>query len=74
MEGRVSWKATLVYVLTTSLGTLQIDADEHCVEGLHHVFRSTATVMGRPRVLVVRRIPVAEVLTIAGGPAMPADA
>ena len=74
MEGRVSWKATLMFfVTTTAVGTVQIDADEHRVEGLHHVFRTTTTVMGRPRVMVVRRLPVAEVVTIAGGPATPAD-
>ena len=55
-------------VTTTAVGTLQIDADEHRVEGLHHVFRATTTVMGRPRVMVVRRLPVSDVVSIAGGP------
>jgi hypothetical protein len=62
-----------MFIVATLLGPVRIDADEHRVEGLHHVFRATTTVMGRPRVMVVRRLPVADVVTIAGGPATPAD-
>ena len=51
-------------VLTTS-GPEQVDATEHRLEGLFHVFRTTTTVMGRPRTMVVRRISAASVLSIA---------
>ena len=54
-----------MYVVTTSTGTLQIDAEEHRVEGLHHVFRSTTVVMGRPRLMVVRRIACSDVVSVS---------
>ena len=54
-----------MYVVTTSTGPLLVDADEHRVEGRFHVFRSTTAVMGHPRVVVVRRLPVAAVLSVA---------
>jgi hypothetical protein len=50
-------------VLTTS-GPERVDATEHRLEGLFHVFRATTTVMGRPRLVVVRRIPAASVVSI----------
>jgi hypothetical protein len=40
---------------------LLVDADEHVVEGAHHVFRRDAVVLGRPRRVVVLRLPVAGV-------------
>ena len=54
------------FTVTTRTATLTVLADEHRVEGAHHVFRSTRTVMGRPRVVVVRRLPVADVLSEGG--------
>lgn len=38
-----------------------VEADEHVVEGAHHVFRRDAVVLGRPRRVVALRVPVAEV-------------
>jgi hypothetical protein len=52
------------FTVTTTSGPEQVDATEHRLEGLFHVFRTTTTVMGRPRTMVVRRIPAATVLTI----------
>ncbi|HWH29379.1 MAG TPA: hypothetical protein VNU26_10515 [Mycobacteriales bacterium] len=40
---------------------LAVDADEHVVEGAHHVFRTGAVVLGRPRRVVALRVPVADV-------------
>ena len=37
---------------------LEVDAEEHRVEGGWHVFRRTTTVMGRPRTVVALRLPV----------------
>lgn len=54
------------FTVTTRTALLSIDADEHRVEGAHHVFRRTATVMGAPRRVVVRRLPVSDVLSVVG--------
>jgi len=43
---------------------LLVEADEHAVEGLFHVFRRTALVMGHPRPVVVRRVPAALVARV----------
>ena len=56
--------ATGPFTVTTRSAVLVIDAEEHRVEGAHHVFRTTQLVMGKPRLVVVRRLRVAEVLTI----------
>jgi hypothetical protein len=53
-----------VYTVTTTSGTEQVEATEHRLEGLFHVFRTTTAVMGRPRTMVVRRIPAETVLSI----------
>jgi hypothetical protein len=37
-----------------------VEADDHAVEGAHHVFRRDAVVLGRPRRVVVLRLPVAD--------------
>ena len=52
------------FTVNTRTCTLTVVADEHRVEGAHHVFRTTRTVMGQPRVVVVRRLPVGEVLSV----------
>jgi hypothetical protein len=52
------------FTVLTSSGPEQVDATEHRLEGLHHVFRTTTTVMGRPRTMVVRRLPAATVLSV----------
>jgi hypothetical protein len=52
------------FTVTTRSRTEHVEADEHRVEGLFHVFRATTTVMGRPRVHVVRRLPGADVLSV----------
>ena len=39
---------------------LTVDAEEHRVEGAWHVFRATTTVMGRPRTVVVLRLPATD--------------
>ncbi len=52
------------FTVVTTTSTLRIDADEHGVEGAHHVFRCTRTVMGAPRLVVVRRIARADVLEV----------
>ena len=52
------------FTVTTRSAVLRIDAEEHRVEGAHHVFRSTRTVMGAPRMAVVRRVARAEVLEV----------
>jgi hypothetical protein len=40
---------------------LAVEADEHRLEGAHHVFRRDTTVLARPRRVVVLRLPAAEV-------------
>lgn len=35
-----------------------VDADDHAVEGSHHVLRRDVVVLGRPRRMVVLRLPV----------------
>jgi hypothetical protein len=52
------------FTVTTRTSTLTVIGDEHGVEGAHHVFRATRTVMGKPRVVVVRRLPVSDVLSV----------
>jgi hypothetical protein len=37
-----------------------VEADDHCVEGAHHVLRRDAVVLGRARRVVVLRVPVAD--------------
>ena len=59
-----------MYDVTLTSGHLLVDADEHGVEGRFHVFRTTTTLMGRPRTLVVRRLAVTDVVAVgnAAGP------
>jgi uncharacterized protein YcsI (UPF0317 family) len=45
------------YRLTTPDSVELLQADSCRVEGAHTVLRGTALVMGRPRELVVRRVP-----------------
>lgn len=52
------------FTVTTRSAVLQIDAEEHRVEGAHHVFRTTRAVMGKPRLVVVRRLARAEVVDV----------
>lgn len=52
------------YTVVTTRAVLTVDADEHRVEGGHHVFRTTRVVMRQSRSVVVRRLPVAEVTSI----------
>jgi hypothetical protein len=52
------------FTVTTRTATLTVEADEHRLEGAHHVFRRTTTVMGAPRVVVVRRVARADVLAV----------
>ena len=44
--------------------SLDIDADEHRVEGAWHVFRRTALVMGQPRTVVALRLPARDVRSV----------
>jgi hypothetical protein len=37
-----------------------VEADDHCVEGAHHVLRRDTVVLGRARRVVVLRVPVAD--------------
>ncbi len=47
-----------VYRLTRPTGRAEmLDADSARVEGIHTVLRGTAYVMGRPREVVLRRVP-----------------
>ena len=46
-------------------GLLGVDADEHRREGAWHVFRRTATVMGRPRTVVALRLSADGVAAVA---------
>lgn len=43
---------------------LRLEAESHDLEGASHVFRRTALVMGRPRPIVVRRVPAALVARV----------
>lgn len=52
------------FTVVTRTAVLEIDAEEHCVEGAHHVFRTTQVVVGRPRLVVVRRLLVADVIRL----------
>ena len=52
------------FTVTTRSAVLTIDADEHRLEGAHHVFRISRAVMGKPRMVVVRRLPQADVLDV----------
>jgi hypothetical protein len=52
------------FTVTTRTSVLSIDAEEHRVEGAHHVFRVTRAVMGTPRMVVVRRLARADVLRV----------
>jgi hypothetical protein len=52
------------FTVTTRTTTLTVEAEEHRVEGGHHVFRRSTTVMGAPRLAVVRRLPAADVLAV----------
>jgi hypothetical protein len=55
------------FTVTTRTGVLSIDAEEHRVEGSHHVFRTSRAVMGAPRMVVVRRLPRADVVSVTAG-------
>lgn len=52
------------FTVTTLDAVLEIDADEHRVEGAHHVFRTSRAVMGKPRMVVVRRLAQADVIDV----------
>jgi hypothetical protein len=43
---------------------LSVTADQHAVEGSHHVFRRDTVVLSRPRSVVALRLPVAEVARV----------
>ena len=43
---------------------LDIEADEHRIEGCWHVFRRTAIVMGQPRTIVALRLPARDVQSV----------
>ena len=53
------------FTVTTRSSTLTVLADEHRVEGAHHVFRRSRSVMGAPRMVVVRRLAQADVLEVS---------
>ena len=53
-----------MYVVRTPTGPVTVDAEEHRVEGAFHVFRRTTAIMGRPRMVVVRRLPASAVLSV----------
>ena len=53
------------FTVTTRSGVIRIDADEHRLEGAHHVFRCSRSVMGAPRMVVVRRLARADVLDVS---------
>ncbi len=44
--------------------SLDIEADEHRIEGGWHVFRRTAIVMGQPRTVVALRLPARDVRSV----------
>ncbi len=44
--------------------TLDVEADEHRIEGCWHVFRRTAIVMGQPRTIVALRLPARDVRSV----------
>ena len=48
---------------------LDVDADDHRVEGGWHVFRRDTLVMGRPRSVVTLRLPAGDVRSV--GPCGP---
>jgi hypothetical protein len=50
------------------LPPLTVEADEHRVEGVSHVFRRDALVLSRPRSVVALRVPVAEVTAVRPAP------
>ena len=54
----------MTYLVTTRTDVLTIDADEHAVEGAHHVFRAARRVMHSERLVVVRRLRRADVLSV----------
>jgi hypothetical protein len=51
-------RPVLYTVLRPGLPPLAVEADDHRVEGAHHVFRRDTTVLSRPRSVVVLRLPV----------------
>ena len=44
--------------------SLDVEADEHRIEGGWHVFRRTAIVMGQPRTGVALRLPARDVRSV----------
>ena len=54
-------------VLRPGSPPLQVDADDHAVEGAHHVFRRDVVVLGRPRRMVVLRLPQEGVERVEAG-------
>ena len=46
---------------------LVVEADDHVVEGAHHVFRRDVVVVGRPRSVVALRLPVDGVSAVRPG-------
>jgi hypothetical protein len=56
------------FTVVLATGPLVVAADEHRLEGRFHVFRSRTSVMGRPRSVVVRRLPATDVLSVTAGP------
>ncbi len=53
-------------VLRPGLPPLRVEADDHRVEGAHHVFRRDTLVLRRPRSVVALRLPVAGVQAVRG--------
>lgn len=51
-------------ITRTDGATTEVEADEHAVEGGHHVLRRDALVMGQPRSAVVLRLPCVEVVSV----------
>ena len=54
------------YTVQLPKRSLDIEADEHRVEGGWHVFRRTAIVMGQPRTVVALRLPARDVRSVRG--------
>lgn len=50
-----------------------LEADSARVEGIHTVLRGTALVMGRPREVVLRRVPASVRVELLGPSSTPAD-
>ncbi len=46
---------------------IEVEADEHRLEGRCHVFRRTVLVMGRPRTTVALRLPATSVAAVVRG-------